>query len=31
VPLAEGLRRTIEFYRTHFSRYVEGCEQPGHV
>jgi UDP-glucose 4-epimerase len=31
VPLAEGLRRTIEFYRTHFSRYVESCEQPGHV
>jgi UDP-glucose 4-epimerase len=24
VPLSEGLRRTIDFYRQHFSRYVEG-------
>jgi len=23
VPLADGLRRTIEFYRAHFSRYVQ--------
>jgi UDP-glucose 4-epimerase len=24
VPLSEGLRRTIDFYREHFSRYVDG-------
>jgi UDP-glucose 4-epimerase len=24
IPLAEGLRRTIDFYRQHFSQYVDG-------
>jgi UDP-glucose 4-epimerase len=24
VPLSEGLRRTIDFYRAHFSQYVDG-------
>jgi UDP-glucose 4-epimerase len=27
VPLADGLRRTIEFYRAHFSRYVQSAER----
>jgi UDP-glucose 4-epimerase len=27
VPLADGLRRTIEFYRAHFSRYVQPAER----
>jgi len=27
VPLADGLRRTIEFYRAHFSRYVQAAER----
>jgi UDP-glucose 4-epimerase len=27
VPLADGLRRTIEFYRAHFSRYVRAAER----
>jgi len=26
VPLAEGLRRTVAFYRDHFARYVPGAE-----
>ena len=25
IPLAEGLRRTIDFYRQHFSQYVDGA------
>jgi UDP-glucose 4-epimerase len=24
IPLSEGLRRTIDFYRRHFSQYVDG-------
>ena len=27
VPLADGLRRTIEFYRAHFSRYVPAAQR----
>jgi UDP-glucose 4-epimerase len=28
IPLADGLRRTIDFYRQHFSRYVDGTPLP---
>jgi UDP-glucose 4-epimerase len=28
VPLADGLRRTIEFYRRHFDRYVASDDRP---
>src|SRR5471030_1634530 len=28
VPLAEGLRRTVAFYRDHFDRYVGGDQEP---
>ncbi|HJZ74676.1 MAG TPA: NAD-dependent epimerase/dehydratase family protein [Vicinamibacterales bacterium] len=27
VPLAEGLRRTLEFYREHFDRYVDAADR----
>src|SRR5476651_2184055 len=28
VPLAEGLRRTVAFYRDHFARYADGDQRP---
>ena len=28
IPLAEGLRRTVAFYREHFSRYVDADPEP---
>src|SRR5689334_696720 len=31
VPLEEGLRRTIAFYRQHFDRYVDASERAEHV
>src|SRR3954462_9713333 len=27
VPLADGLRRTVDFYRRHFSRYVDAAQE----
>jgi UDP-glucose 4-epimerase len=31
VPLREGLRRTIAFYREHFDRYVDATREPERV